>query len=195
MIQARCGPLSVCQTVLCAKAMEAERTRVGVARERMLVTQQEAQTEQQRAIMMVQTWPSHARVSWGRLLAVVLCDRGGAGAFLLAMELVDEELKHALTSGARSQTIMRRGAAGAGPCWQAETEAQRSRIHMAQVLAEREAEQKQEAIQDEIMLARRRAEADAEYYRCMHAWTSLKRAGGRINTPVACLAAHCASGW
>lgn len=38
---------------------------------------------------------------------------------------------------------------------------------MAQVLAEREAERKQEAIQDEIMLARRRAEADADYYRCV----------------------------
>lgn len=36
--------------------MEAERTRVGVARERALVIQQEAQTEHQRAVMAV--WPT-----------------------------------------------------------------------------------------------------------------------------------------
>lgn len=80
-----------------------------------------------------------------------------------------------------------------GVDWQADTEAHRSRIHMAQVLAEREAEQKQEAIQDEIMLARRRAEADADFYRCTHTPSAAsEHAGGRVITTVASPVTNCA---
>jgi regulator of protease activity HflC (stomatin/prohibitin superfamily) len=41
------------------EAMEAERTRAGVARERALVVAQEAETEHRRAVMMVSAPASH----------------------------------------------------------------------------------------------------------------------------------------
>ncbi|CAL8468589.1 g8129 [Coccomyxa elongata] len=81
------------------EAMEAERTRVGVARERALVVTQEAETEHRRAVMI------------------------------------------------------------------AEKEAETSRIHMQQLLAERQAEQMREAIQNEMYLAKQRMLADSEFYR------------------------------
>lgn len=48
---------------------------------------------------------------------------------------------------------------------QAEKEAETSRIHMQQLLAERQSEQMREAIQNEMYLAKQRTLADADFYR------------------------------
>lgn len=48
---------------------------------------------------------------------------------------------------------------------QAEKEAETSRIHMQQLLAERQAEQMRETIQNEMYLAKQRMLADSEHYR------------------------------
>ena len=48
---------------------------------------------------------------------------------------------------------------------QAEKEAETSRIHMQQLLAERQAEQMREAIENEMYLAKQRMLADSENYR------------------------------
>ena len=69
---------------------------MGVARERMLVTQQEAQTEQQRAIMTVQPCPATLGLCWGELLtAHQACEGALQEPFC---RLVDEQCKHARTS-------------------------------------------------------------------------------------------------
>ena len=61
---------SSCCSLLPGQAMEAERTRVGVARERALVIQQEAQTEHQRAVMAVSYKPPSC---WNTFLAGRSC--------------------------------------------------------------------------------------------------------------------------
>lgn len=48
---------------------------------------------------------------------------------------------------------------------QAEKEAETSRIHMQQLLAERQAEQMRETIQNEMYLAKQRMLADSDFYR------------------------------
>ncbi len=53
------------------QAMEAERTKVNVARERAVVVHQEAQTEHKRAVMMVQRFSCHA--PWVQLKPATAC--------------------------------------------------------------------------------------------------------------------------
>ncbi len=120
------------------EAMEAERTRVGVARERALVVTQEAETEHRRAVMIVR-----------------------------ALHLSTLFLQ--LSSIWCRSTCFARDVVKPWACiasMQAEKEAETSRIHMQQLLAERQAEQMRETIQNEMYLAKQRMLADSDYYRC-----------------------------
>ena len=138
------------------EAMERERTKVTIAEERERVIIKEAEIERRRAVMQVTQTIHHfsylagfgMATSGGHSLRVaVTCKNGGTTvAFNLHA--------HCSASAARDVLLL-----------QAEKEAETSRIFMDQRLAEKEAELKQKLIENEIIVSKQKALADAETYR------------------------------
>ena len=83
------------------QAMEAERTKVNVARERAVVVHQEAQTEHKRAVMMVRRFSCHAEhtkprpatACSGRLYCAMSAASGGCKLWLCWLAY-NNALKH-----------------------------------------------------------------------------------------------------